>query len=662
MDLSVIIVNFNVKYFLEQCLYAVYNSSKNLRIEIFVVDNNSVDGSCQMVREKFPEVRLIENKSNFGFAKANNQAIRQATGRYILILNPDTVVEEKTFEKCVRFMEDHPDAGSMGVKMIDGKGKFLPESKRSLPTPTVAFYKIFGLAALFPRSKVFGKYHLGYLDKEKTHHVEVLPGAFMLIRKSVLEEIGLFDEDFFMYGEDIDLSVRITMAGYKNYYYPETTIIHYKGESTKKGSINYVMVFYRAMIIFARKHFTKNNANFFSFLINIAIYVRAAASIFRRFIIKTINPLLNILLIYAGYYFILPFWEKYVFNNSGTYPDEYLLFAVPSYILIWIISIYLSGGYEKHIKAGNLFQGVLSGTLVILVIYALLPEHFRFSRALIIIGTIWTLFSTFLIRLLLSAINKEYFKFEIFREKKRIIIVGDKNESKRVFSILEQSNIKPELVGKVYPDAKEPNGGYIGNISQIEEIAAINKADEIIFCSKNISSQEIIKTMLHFTNTDVDFKIAPPESLSIIGSNSINTTGELYVLNLNAISRTINQRRKRFLDTLISLIMIIISPVVAFFIKNPLTMIKNLVFVFLGKYTLIGYHGKMNEEAEHLPFLKKGILSPVDALKHDTLEKGIIEKVNLLYAKDYRVMNDLNILIKGFKNLGRKVEFQKPGK
>jgi len=655
MDLSVIIVNYNVKFFLEQCLHSVYNSSRNLAVEIFVVDNNSVDGSCQMVREKFPAVRLIENKSNYGFAKANNQAIKLAKGKYVLLLNPDTVVEEKTFEKCLSFMEDHADAGSMGVKMIDGKGKFLPESKRSLPTPAVAFYKTFGLAALFPRSKIFGKYHLGYLDKEEIHHVEVLPGAFMLIRKSVLEKTGLFDEDYFMYGEDIDLSYRISLAGYKNYYFPGTTIIHYKGESTKKSSINYVMVFYKAMMIFAKKHFTRNNAKFFSFLINIAIYMRAAASIFRRFIINTINPLLNIIVIYAGYYFILPFWENYVFQNSGTYPKEYLLFAVPSYILIWTVSIYLSGGYERHIKSGNIFRGVLFGTLIILVIYALLPEQFRFSRALIIIGTIWTMISTFSIRFLLSTLNKEFFKFEIVREKKRIIIVGDKSESKRVFSILEQSNIKPELVGKVNPDAKESNGGFIGNISQIEEIVAINRADEIIFCSKNISSQEIINIMLHFTNTDVNFKIAPPESLSIIGSNSINTAGELYVLNLNTISRTINQRRKRFLDVLISLVLIIISPVLMLFINHPATLFKNLIFVFIGKYTLIGYHGKIIEETDNLPFLKKGILSPVDALKNCAPENGIIEKVNLLYAKDYKVFNDLNILFKGFKNLGRRV-------
>ena len=656
MELSVVIVNYNVKYFLEHCLHSVYKSLKNIEAEVFVVDNNSVDGSIGMIREKFPKVELILNKKNVGFARANNQAIKKAVGKYILILNPDTVIEENTLEKCIRFMEDHDDAGSLGVRMIDGKGKFLPESKRSLPTPSVAFYKIFGLAALFPRSRIFGRYHLGYLDKDKTNSVEVLPGAFMMIRKTVLKKTGLLDEDYFMYGEDIDLSYRITMAGYKNYYYPGTTIIHYKGESTKKGSINYVMVFYRAMIIFARKHFTRNNAKFFSLLINTAIYLRAAASIIRRFITGTVNPLLNIIAIYAGYYFVLPYWEKFVFKHSGSYPKEYLMIVVPSYILVWIISIYLSGGYEKHIKTGNLLRGVLFGTLTILVIYALLPESFRFSRALIIFGTLWAFISTFIIRLLLNSLNRENFRFEIIREKKRILIVGDGDESKRVFSILRQSNIKPELVGKVYPDVKAPDGGFIGNITQIEEIVAINKVDEIIFCSKNISSQEIIKAMLHFTHTDVDFKIAPPESFSIIGSNSINTAGELYILNLNTISRNINQRRKRFLDMVISLILILLSPILVLFIKHPGIMLRNLILTFTGRFTIVGYHGKIKEEKDKLPVLKKGILSPVDALENKAIDSDIAEKVNILYAKDYRILNDLNILFKGYKNLGRKVK------
>ena len=208
--------------------------------EIFVVDNNSVDGSVEMVQKKFPAVKEIANKDNKGFSKANNQAIQLSTGEYVLLLNPDTVVEEDTFEKMIRFMDAHSDAGGLGVKMIDGSGKFLPESKRGLPTPRVAFYKMFGLSKLFPRSKTFGKYHLSYLDRDKIHEIDVLAGACMMIRKTVLDKTGLLDETFFMYGEDIDLSYRITQAGFKNYYFPETRIIHYKGESTKKSSVNYV--------------------------------------------------------------------------------------------------------------------------------------------------------------------------------------------------------------------------------------------------------------------------------------------------------------------------------------------------------------------------------------------------------------------------------------
>ncbi|HRS54762.1 MAG TPA: glycosyltransferase family 2 protein, partial [Bacteroidales bacterium] len=232
MKLSIVIVNYNVKYFLAQCLSSVEKAIENIDAEIFVVDNNSVDGSVQMIKNKFPKIHLISNNKNVGFAKANNQAIKLAKGQYILLLNPDTVLETDTLLKVVNFMDEHPDAGALGVKMVNGKGKFLPESKRSLPTPWVAFYKISGLSSIFPKSKIFGKYHLGYLDKNKINKVDVLSGAFMLIRKEVLDKIGLLDENFFMYGEDIDISYRITQAGYNNYYYPETRIIHYKGEST----------------------------------------------------------------------------------------------------------------------------------------------------------------------------------------------------------------------------------------------------------------------------------------------------------------------------------------------------------------------------------------------------------------------------------------------
>jgi O-antigen biosynthesis protein len=235
MELSVVIVNYNVKHFLEQCLHSVLKASCNISTEIFVVDNHSADGSNQLVREKFPNVILIENKENVGFSKANNQAIKQAKGKYILLLNPDTVVEEDTFVKTIAFMEKHPEAGGLGVKMIDGKGNFLPESKRGLPTPWVAFCKMFGLSKLFPKTKRFGEYHLSYLSDHEIHSVDVLAGAFMMLRMEVLNQTGLLDETFFMYGEDIDLSYRIKKAGYHNYYFPKQQSYTIKVKAQKKA-------------------------------------------------------------------------------------------------------------------------------------------------------------------------------------------------------------------------------------------------------------------------------------------------------------------------------------------------------------------------------------------------------------------------------------------
>ncbi|HRS19151.1 MAG TPA: glycosyltransferase family 2 protein, partial [Bacteroidales bacterium] len=302
MKLSIVIVNYNVKYILEQCLHSVFAAIQNIEAEVFVVDNNSVDGSCTMITEKFPWVHLIENKENVGFSKANNQAIRISKGEYILLLNPDTVVEEDTFTKTIAFMDEHPQGGGLGVAMIDGKGKFLPESKRGLPTLSVSFYKMFGFHKVFPHSKRFNYYYLGHLSNNEVHEIEILSGAFMLMRKSVLDKVGLLDEEYFMYGEDIDLSYRIIKAGYKNYYYPHTTIIHYKGESTKKASFKYVMVFYKAMEIFARKQLHMKKYSLYSLFIHIAIWARALIALVSRIIKKVLFPTIDTFVIYAGFF------------------------------------------------------------------------------------------------------------------------------------------------------------------------------------------------------------------------------------------------------------------------------------------------------------------------------------------------------------------------
>ncbi len=647
MKLSIVIVNYNVKYFLEQCLHSAIKAGAKLSSEIIVIDNDSVDGSCPMLKEKFPEVILIENKENVGFSKANNQAIRIAKGEYILLLNPDTVVEEDSFHKIVDFMDRTPEAGGLGVKMIDGKGRFLPESKRGLPTPEVAFWKMTGFSRLFPHSKRFGQYHLGYLDNDQIHEVEVLAGAFMLLRRETLDKVGLLDEDYFMYGEDIDLSYRITKGGYKNYYFPDTTIIHYKGESTKKGSINYVKVFYRAMIIFARKHFSKGNARRYALLINLAIYLRALLSLAGRFFKTIMLPLFDALIIFLGFAILLPIWETYKFQR-GYYPSEYLHVAVPIYILIWIGCIWINGGYRKNIRFSRIFKGLLWGTISILVFYSLIDEKMRYSRALLLLGSCWAFLILPTYRYLLHKLKVKGLELELDKQK-RIAIVAAEAESKRISELIAYSGLKIETVGFISPNDSVHPQFYLGHIHQLSKIVRINKIDELIFSSEDIPSQEIIRIMLDLNDLKIDYKIAPPESLSIIGSNSISTAGDMYVVHINSIAKENNRQNKRAFDLVTTICLLILSPVLIGFVASKSGFFRSIIEVFIGKKSWVGYcSGTPNQ----LPPIRKGILSPA-SLFPETIPQKKKDELNIVYAKDYRLMNDLQIVLKTWKNIGK---------
>ena len=274
MKLSVVIVNYNVKHFLEQCLCSVCKAVGNVSsAEVIVVDNASSDGSVEYLEKRFPDVVFIASNENLGFARANNLAIKQSKGEYILLLNPDTIVAENTFVHFVDFMDKHPDAGACGAYMLHTDGTFALESRRGLPTPFVAFCKMSGLTSLYPKSRVFGRYYMCYLDEFEVNPVEIISGAYMFLRREALEKVGLLDEDFFMYGEDIDLSYRILKSGYQNYFLP-SPILHYKGESTKKSSYRYTHTFYQAMQLFFRKHYSHYSV-LVSFPICLAIWGRA---------------------------------------------------------------------------------------------------------------------------------------------------------------------------------------------------------------------------------------------------------------------------------------------------------------------------------------------------------------------------------------------------
>jgi len=278
MQLSIIILNYNVRYFLEQCILSVQEAITPIDAEIIVVDNNSSDESVLMMQEKFPEVILIQNKENFGFPKGNNIGFRQAKGNYICILNPDTVVAEDTFTKILAFAERQTNLGIIGCKLIDGTGNFLPESKRGIPTPWVAFTKVFGLYKIFPKTKLFNQYYAQHLSENQTGKADILVGAFMFLESKLYQDLNGFDEDCFMYADDIDLSYRALQKGKSNFYFHETTVLHYKGESTIKDE-KYMKRFQEAMNFFYAKHFKKSW--FFSFFIQVGTWFFSFVKMFQ---------------------------------------------------------------------------------------------------------------------------------------------------------------------------------------------------------------------------------------------------------------------------------------------------------------------------------------------------------------------------------------------
>ena len=640
MELSIIIVNYNVKHFLEQCLKSVYKALNGIKAEIIVVDNNSIDGSLNLIKEKFKEVKLVSNKKNTGFSVANNQGIKMAKGNNILLLNPDTIVQEDTFIKCLEFLDNHKDAGALGVKMYDGNGRFLPESKRGLPTPIVAFYKIFGLAYLFPQSKVFGSYHLGFLSKNKDHKVDILSGAFMMIKKEVLEKVGLLDEAFFMYGEDIDLSYRIKEAGYENYYFSQTNIIHYKGESTKKSSINYVFVFYRAMVIFAEKHFSKQNVKTFSSLINIAIYLRASIALTQRVLKRWTLPILDFI-----------FFIGFIFGVSGLYqkfteillPEETLNYLVPIYALIWSCSNNIFGNQNPPIKYLNLVKANLMGLIIILTFYALLPKSIQFSRAIILVSSIACFLISIFTRSTFNFLKIGLFKNNL-KQTQIIALVGSKEEIQRTENLMTIGNRNKKKVFKISISKIENNTEfYDGDIFQLNEFVNVNKITEVIFCAKDISAQNIIYSMADVNSKNsVDFKIIPEKSQFIIGSQSIYSNETYYTTELNHINSLENITKKRSFDIYISLVLLLMSPLFILFFKNYKKAFKNINTVFIGNKTWIGY--EESSFKNKLPKIKSGIFSIVDNDKK--MEEETVDKINIIYAKDYNIMLDLKILLK----------------
>ncbi len=647
MKLSVIIVNYNVKYFLEVCLHSVLRAAKGVDAEVIVVDNNSTDDSCQMLREHFPSVVLIENKDNKGFSKANNQGVAIAKGQYILFLNPDTVMPEDFFAKTIAYMDAHPDAGALGPRLIDGKGQFAPDAKKSFPSLSVAIFKTTGINKLFSKSPYFNRYYAVHVGERETAAVEVLSGCCMLVRRKAMDEAGgPFDEDYFMYCEDVDLSYRIHKSGYKNIYYPEADLIHYKGESTRKMTLSYVRIFNEALVTFVKKHYSAKDARLFVTFINLGIILRAVLGTVKRGLKALHMPLFDALILLITLWGIKNFWVVEV-KNIMPIPPTSVYATFPAYIAIWLLSLYLHGAYDPPYRTLKVTSGMLIGTVATLAYYGLLPPELRYSRAIII-------FSGFVGTVALLGLHEILYRMGILKfipyDKlpRKAIIVAEEAAYKQTAIMLQQVHYAPELAGRISP--KEGTHGALSTLKEMKQLLYITGVNEVIFCINGLSYTDVFEQMQHCGDA-YEYKIHLPGSQSFVGSNSSSTSGDLYTIDRRYhLADFAHLRNKRIVDIASSLLFILFFPFHFFLLRKPGAFFVNCFKVMFGRMTWVGYAA--NVPVKYLPKLRNGILQPFNILAGYEPSVEVKVKINVAYAQHYTPMTDVSLLMKNFKYLG----------
>jgi GT2 family glycosyltransferase len=637
VKLSVIIVSYNVKYFLRQCLQSVERALQGIEGEVWVVDNASVDGSVEMVQSEFPWVQLISNNTNVGFAKANNQAIRQARGRYILLLNPDTIVQEDTFHKVLDFFAGHPEAGAVGVKIIDGRGQFAYDSRRDFPSGWNIFTKITGLYRLWPKSRLLGGYHLTYASENVTMPVPVLLGAFMCMPKKILDEVGLLDERFFMYAEDIDLCYRITRAGYVNYYLPTTQIIHFKGESTKLHSLSYVLAFYKASLQFIQKHYRGLRRWPAALLYQIAILMAASLSTAKRIFHKVALPIVEGATLWAFGYGLTMLWSD---QSGKTFPQSYYLGILPLYAALLVIGQLLFVNYQPPYRIRKVLGAALTGYLLVVLISYLLPP-INYSR-LIATGVA---FGAVPLGLIIRSLHNwlRQGRLQLTGEiSHRVLLIASPEHFNRLRRLLFKDIRYPaEFLGFVSP---APHPQALGNLAQLPSIIEHTGAEELIFCNASLSSQEIITLMTRYFYKKLSFKIIPPYADYLIGPQSILVSRYSLRLYLRLHQPEVLFQKKLF-DLGASVILLLSYPVTFWIYHQPLAALKSLFGVLLGRYHFVSYSEIPTEE---MPLLKEGLLTT------DFLRNQYPHALNadLLYAHRYSVVLDWKILMLGLPHLG----------
>lgn len=623
MELSIVIVNYNVKHFLQQCLSSIYACNLDAdEYEVWVVDNNSIDGSVDMIRATYPSVNLIANTENYGFGKANNQAIDQATGRYVLLLNPDTVVAEDTFDICIRHLDADKQIGAVGVKMLDGSGEFLPESKRGLPTVWNSFCKLTGLDALFAGTAFFNGYNLRHLDPDHNHQVDVLCGAFMMMRKSMVDSIGAFDEQFFMYAEDIDLSYRIRQAGYTILYTADTQIIHYKGESSKKGSLSYVKIFYEAMILYVQKHYSGVYGTLFVAALKLAIIARGGLTYLRFGIKALLIPALNLVVMTTVGWIIKQAWASWRYGDSTFFENSPINVSIVVAAILTVSTLAVGQAYRLSSSYRRNLVFAAIGAALVLIIYGLLPEAYRSSRAVVTFLSMSAVVVLPVINVIASKILQQ-------QMDSNILIVGDRSNANEISRILSQ-----QPSGTVIDTLQPPV-----DIGQLSEIIDVMRINEVVFSRLDMSMSQIMQIM-STVGSRVRYRLAGDDLLAVVGSKSRNHQGEIYTVDITIrLGQEDYRKTKWAFDKLLAVVAAILSP-----ICWPLHLLRKSYWsaiwaTLVGEMTWVGYandHGA-------LPDIKPFVTSIVDS-----------EMSALDYAKAYRLSFDILPFLKYIFSISKK--------
>ena len=648
MDLSIIIVNYNVKEFLQNLLHSIEKASSNISHEIIIVDNSSDDGSVELIREKFPSVKLIANTENLGFGKANNQALKIAVGKYLLIINPDAIVSENTFDKMIRFFEDNPEAGLAGCKILNPDGTLQLACRRSFPGPWTSFCKVTGLSNLFPKSKLFARYNLTYLDEDQTYEVDAISGSFMMMRKETYDKVGGFDEEFFMYGEDLDLCYRIQQAGFKVFYVHTTQIIHYKGESTKRSRLDETKMFYDAMHLFVKKHFSS------SFLVEAilrsAIGVRKVFAFLGKGKLAILSASIDFLIFDLCIFFAERIYMSYSTWLGFETADYFIIYSIPAIIHVIIAS--LSGVYRKDSLSvlRNFISVIVS--FVILTSITFFLKQFAYSRAVVLI--------TYLLLMTLTAfwriVLKLFFRVGVQIDdvsKSRTLVVGI---NRHAIHVAEKLKIKRTdyhsvvgLVGKHHGDiGKEINSfEVIGSIENIRKVINEHKISEVIFSSEDLNYSEMMAVVADCQNEPVEFKITGTEHDFIVGKTSVSMLDDIPLIevNYNISSPSLKFIKRLFDITLGLFVLFFIYPFIYFISKlakkktDFRSFILNVPLVVIGTKSFVGPKKIIPDKIYYMG--RQGLTGFWYIENNIDVEA---EKLDFYYAKNQNIWLDLEIL------------------